>query len=105
MTLKDFILSILAGSFALGPIIFAACERIAAFGQLNAEAKRWVVAAASGIVGVAAWAIALWLGYVDQPTAYTPDYVLSSVWTYGVLTGYSAFTSASLLHGRIALKK
>jgi hypothetical protein len=105
MTLKNLLLAILTGSFALGPIIFMAFERMAWFGCINTEAKRWVVAATSGVIGIAAWALALWLGYVDAPSAYSPEFLVNGIWSNGILVGYSAFTGATLLHGNLALRK
>jgi hypothetical protein len=105
VTLKDFLLAILTGSFGIGPVIFVAFERMAWFSQVSDEYKRWVVAGASGVLGVAAWGLALWLGYVEQPSTYSPEYVANGIWTYGILVGYSAFTAATLLHGHLAMRK
>ena len=105
MTIRDFLMAILTGTLMIGPAIFVGLERLSYFARLDAELKRWVVAVVAGVVGVAAWGLALWLGYVEQPPIYTPEYVLNGVWSYGVLTGYSAFMSATLLHGHLALNK
>lgn len=105
MTLQNLLLAILTGSFAVGPVIYLGLERIPAFTAQNAEYKRWIVAAVSGVTGLAAWALALWFGYVEQPPAYSPEYVANRIWQYGVLVGYSAFTSATLMHGHYAMGK
>ena len=59
MTLQNFLLAILTGSFAVGPAVFMLLERIPAFASVDPEYKRWVVAVLSGIAGLAAWALAL----------------------------------------------
>ena len=105
MTLQNFLLAILTGSFAIGPAIFMLLERLPALDAIHPEYKRWIVAAASAVMGLAAWALALWLGYVEEPPSYSPEFVASGIWQYGVLVGYSAFTSATMLHGHLALSK
>ena len=105
MTLQNFLLAILTGSFAVGPAVFMLLERIPAFASVDPEYKRWVVAVLSGIAGLAAWALALWFGYVETPLSYSAEYVGSGIWQYGVLTGYSAFMSATLMHGHYAMTK
>ncbi|MBK9944223.1 MAG: hypothetical protein IPP13_21695 [Kouleothrix sp.] len=105
MTFQSFITSIFGGSIVLGPIVFAALERMAWFANLTAEAKRWVVAGASGGIGTLAWVIALLFGYVDQPAVVSAAFVVDGVWTHGILTGYATFMSATLLHGHYALSK
>lgn len=105
MTLKDLLLSMLSGSAGIGPAVYLACEYIPFMKRVDPEWKRWIVAGLSGLLGVGAWALALWLGYVPSPPLFTPDYVLSAVWSYGVMTGFIAFTSATLIHGRLELRK
>ena len=100
-----FLLAILSGSFALGPAIFMAMEYLEVGQQLPPKTKRLVVAALAGWIGVGAWAMALWLGYIEQPVVFTPEYVLSNVWSAGVMTALSAFTSATLIHGQVALDR
>lgn len=105
MTLQNFLLAILTGSFAVGPAVYMLLERLAAFARLDSEWKRWIVAGVSAMAGLGAWGLALWFGYGEQPPAYTPEYVGSGVWHYGILVGYSWFTSATLIHGQTSLKK
>lgn len=105
MSLRDFLLAILSGSFAIGPSIFLALEHLLWFARIAPQYKRWVVAVTSGLLGVLAWALALWLGYIEQPASYSPEYVANAFWMYGVMVGYSAFASATLIHGHAALSK
>ena len=105
MTLKMFLLAILSGSFALGPAIFMAMEYLEIGQQLSPKMKRLAVAALAGLIGVGAWAMALWLGYIEQPVVFTSEYVLSNVWSAGVMTALSAFASATLIHGQVALDR
>jgi hypothetical protein len=103
LTLKMFLLAILSGSFALGPAIFAAMEYLEVGQNLAPKWKRLAVAGLAGLFGVSAWAMALWLGYIEQPVVFTPEYIVSNVWSAGVMTALSAFTSATLIHGQVAL--
>lgn len=105
MELKDFLLSILGSGAAIGAGVFLMLEKIAAFNALDAEAKRWVVMLVSGVLGIAAWGVALFLGYIPAPDVWTPNFYAESVWKYGVMTGFVAFTSATLIHGHTALSK
>jgi hypothetical protein len=104
MQLKDFLLSIIGGSVALGPAIFYALNRIELFVALKPEYKRWVVAVAAGVLGVAAWGTAVLLGYVPVPEAFTPNYYAEAIYQFGVLSGFSAFMSATLIHGHVTAK-
>jgi hypothetical protein len=70
---------------------------------LAPKTKRLLVAGLSGIVGVGAWAAALWLGYIEVVDTMSTEYIVSNIWSYGVLTGLSAFASATLVHGHLAL--
>jgi hypothetical protein len=65
MTLRMFLLSILSGSIALGPAIFAAMEYLEVGQTLASKTKRLVVAGLAGLLGVGAWWLALALGYID----------------------------------------
>lgn len=105
MSLQEFLMAILGGSFAVGPTVFLAFEHIPCFTQIDAKYKRWIVALASGVLGVLAWTLALWLGYVDRPDIYSATYIANAFWMYGVMVGYSAFASATLIHGHAALSK
>jgi hypothetical protein len=100
-----FLLAILSGSFALGPAIFVAMEYLEIGQQLAPKMKRLAVAALAGLIGVGAWALALWLGYIEQPAVFTPEYIVSNVWSAGVMTAFSAITSATLIHGQVALDR
>lgn len=105
MTLQNFLLAILTGSFAVGPAVYMLLERIPAFARVDPECKRWCAAAVSAAAGLAAWSLSLWFGYVEQPLAYSPEFVGNGIWQYGILVGYSAFTSATLIHGSLKLAK
>lgn len=103
MTLKLFILAILSGSIALGPAIYTAFEHVQWLKcSIPDDYKRVVVAAVSGLLGIGAWALALWLGWIEQPTVYSPEFVLNGIWTYGLMLGLSAFTSSQILHGQLS---
>lgn len=100
MTLRMFLLSILTGSFALGPAIFLAMEYLEFRKRLVPKHRRLLVAGLSGVIGIGVWTLARWLGYIDSVDTLSTEYVLPNVWTYGVMTAFSAFTSATLIHGR-----
>lgn len=106
MTLKLFVLAILSGSIALGPAVYALFEYVRWFRlTIPDEQKRLAVAVMSGVLGIGAWALALWFGWVEQPPVFSPEFVLEGVWSYGVLIAYSAFTSSQLLHGALSKGK
>ncbi len=103
MTLRLFVLAILSGSVALGPAIYALFEYVQWLKcNVPNDYKRVTVAVVSGLLGIGAWALALWLGWVEQPAIYSPEFVLNGIWSYGVMAGLSAFTSSQILHGQLS---
>lgn len=106
MTLKLFIMAILSGSFALGPALYAAFEYLQWFkANISDEYKRVAVAVLAGVLGIGAWALALWLGWVNRPPMVSPEFLLDGFWTYGLMMALSAFTSSQLLHGQLSKGK
>jgi hypothetical protein len=105
MMLRDSLYALLTGAFAVGPAIYLACEHVPFFAKQNSIRKRWIVAGASSVLGLAVWGVALWLGYVRPPPAYSVEYVANGVWSYGILVACSAFVSATLLHGHLTMMK
>jgi len=105
MSLRLFLLSILSGSFALGPAIFAAMEYLEIGQNLAPKVKRLAVAGLAGVLGVGAWALALGLGYIEAPPVVSTEFVLDAVGSSGVMTALSTFTSATLIHGQIAMNR
>jgi hypothetical protein len=105
MTLRDSLYAVLTGAFAVGPAVYLACEHVPFFAKQHPIRKRWIVAAAASALGLVVWGLALWLGYVQPPPAYSTDYVANGVWSYGILVGCSAFVSATLLHGHLTMVK
>lgn len=103
MELRDFLLSIIGSGAAIGGAVFVLLNKITAFDALDPETKRWVVMLLSGVLGIVAWGAALFLGYIPAPEVYTTNFYAESIWKYGVMTGFVAFTSATLIHGRVAL--
>lgn len=97
MTLQAFLIAVLSGAIALGPAVYAAFNRVPRLKGLPCEHKRLAVAVASGALGIAVWAFAAWLGYVPVPV-YRQEYA-QAIWQYGILAGFSAFTSSQLVHG------
>lgn len=103
MTLKLFIMAILSGSLALGPALYAAFEYVQWFkANISDDYKRLAVAVLSGGLGIGAWALALWLGWIERPPVVSPEFLLDGVWSYGLMMALSAFTSSQLLHGQLA---
>jgi hypothetical protein len=98
VTLQDFLLSVLGGSIALGPIVWAIFEKVDLFANMESLfTKRLWVAMVSGVFGLAAWGLAVFLGYLPSP-AVAPEWA-EAIWSNGVLTGLAAFTSSTVLHG------
>jgi hypothetical protein len=98
-----FLLSILWGAFGIGPAVYGVMECLEIGQRLAPKMKRLLVATLSGLVGIGAWAAALWLGYIEAVDTMSTQYIVSTVWSYGVLSALSAFTSATLIHGYLAL--
>jgi hypothetical protein len=101
MSLRDFLMAVLGGSFAIGPIVYGAFEYFNALQDMQPKYKRLLVAALSGLLGLAAWGLAVALGYQPAPGA-TSGWA-EAAWQYGILTGFAAFMSASLIHGNAKL--
>lgn len=97
MSLRDFLLSVIGGSFAIGPAVYAAIEYFNVFQTMQPKPKRLTVAAVSGALGLAAWGLAVALGY--QPVPGAAAGWAEAAWQYGILTGFAAFMSATLIHG------
>jgi len=100
LDLQTLVMSILTGSIGLGPSLYLAFDRIPALARLNPEAKRWAVAASAGILGILLALFARLMGYLDVPLA-TPQEIVNAVWTYGVVTGLSGYTSSQMVHARM----
>ena len=96
MNFRDFLLSVLGGGIALGPIVFGVIRQYCALDAVPAKYRALIVAAMTATLSLAAWGVAVWLGYV--PTPITPQDTAEAVWTYGLLTGFAAYTSATALH-------
>jgi hypothetical protein len=98
MTLQAFLIAVLTGSIGLGPIVYYAFDHINWLKTISCERKRIAVAILSGVLGIATWSLAAFLGYVPVPV-YRQEYA-QAVWQYGILAGYAAFTSSQIAHGR-----
>ncbi len=84
----------------MGPILYQIFEKVTFFSEIESTlTKRVVLAAAAGVVSLAAWGLALWLGYMPQPSG-NADWA-EALWQNGILTAFSAFTSATLVHGYV----
>jgi hypothetical protein len=97
MELRSVIAAVLSGSIALGPMVFALFEYTRLIDKFPLEWKRVIIAAVSGLAGVLIWEFAVYMGYVAFPDSR--QVVADAIWTHGVLTAFSAFTSATLIHG------
>ena len=60
MTFRDFLLSILGGGIALGPIVFSLIRQYCALDAVPAKYRALVVAATTAVLSLAAWGIAVW---------------------------------------------
>ncbi len=98
-TLREFIMAVLSGGFLLGPVVFQLFDYFKLFPTLDAAAKRATVGAVCGVLGVIAWGLGVWLGYVPQPV--DPTEVAEAVWSNGINMALAAFFSASLIHGYV----
>ena len=97
MSLASFLTSVLTGTLALGPAVFAVFEYLGLAASLAPERKRFVVAVVAAVLGVGTWSLAVNLGYVPVPA--DRGAIAEAIWQYGILAGGSAFTSSSLIHG------
>lgn len=102
MTLRDFLVAILSGTIALGPVVYAIIEHFALFQAMEPKYKRLTVASVAGLLGLLAWGLAVALGY--QPAPGAASGWAEAAWQYGILTGFAAFMSATLIHGNQKLQ-
>lgn len=98
LSLQQFLVAVLGGTFALGPLFYWIIERTQERGLCNIEPqwRRLVVAIACGAAGLAAWSLAVWLGYIAGATGRQA--IAESIWNYGILTGLSAFVGSQVTH-------
>jgi hypothetical protein len=95
--LREFLLATLASGAAVGGFIFLLFEYFDIAATMPIKWKRVFIAIISGLSGTALWAFTVWLGYLTQPE--TNQAIAEAIWMYGVGTGFSAFTTATLVHG------
>lgn len=105
LSLEQFLISVLGGTFALGPFFFWIIEHTQQDGicHIPEQYRRLVIAVACGATGLMAWTLAAWLGYVD--VVYDRRNIAEAVWNYGILTGFSAFVGSQVTHAMQATTK
>lgn len=97
MSLQAFLTAALTGSVALGPILFSLLRTYGWLERVPSKYRALTVAGLSGAVSLALWGLAAWLGYVPLPATRTA--AAEAIWTYGILSGFAAYTTATALHG------
>jgi hypothetical protein len=102
MSLREFLFSILTGGIALGPMVFALFEYLHLAQNMDSAKKRLLVAFVSAVIGIAAWSLAIFLGYEDFPL--TRSAAAEAIWQHGIVAGLSAFASSSVIHGFFTAK-
>jgi len=90
------VISVLSGGFALGPWLFTAFEYVPFLTHQSPAQKRMLVAVFAGVMSLSLWGLAIYLGYMPTPADRAS--FAEAVWTNGILSGLSAFTSCTLLH-------
>lgn len=92
---KDFLLTTLSSGSVLGVLVYFWFEYTGVGKNLEMKWLRLLVAVFSGFLGVGLWSLGALLEYLPITSATIGDVI----WTYGVCTGVTTFTSASLVHG------
>jgi hypothetical protein len=95
-TFQAFVISVLSGGFALGPWLFTAFEYVTFLKQRPPAQKRMLVAVFAGVISLSLWGLAIYLGYMPAPADRAG--FAEAIWSNGILSGLSAFTSCTLLH-------